>query len=397
MSTTTLRDTGDKQLWAFTVGEISLPVFIQPFEDPQSGHKVKLVWPAIDLDATAYEYFYSTIDRFAVCRSEQYFIFDANDDMTEWFTKCDGVTPTRYLKWSAKTQEEVRDQIAADLAAYNFGDSSDDQFLLAVIRRTQMLNLPQMKVLWNAINHVALKWMCIDKRPISFAFGTIAPLPYRVNWKSVLLFGFRHSFSCFYKKSVSEKPCVARVDHLDAMKNYGLLDGFFGRELMEVKGKARKHHLGEHTVGWSLEIIESRKFTELVDQVELNRLRKVGKVAYANSIGPFIARARHYVVAAYRQYVLRSAQPFCRLAKNNFSSGYFIVPHTAKGGIDYKVAVSTAGHIQCDTGNPFSNTAFRTLSTGAAWTMRPVRPIRPKEVDVRNGGEHVDEPEDEGK
>lgn len=399
VATANLQDIGDKQLWGYFAEGICIPVFMQPYQDGAEGMKYWLVWPAVALDGPQTEYFYMTVDKYAVGRHDRYLIFELEDDMSVWFRKIEGYTPERYLTWSDKTAAATQERIAVDLNKVEFGSANEaDKFLQAVIRRTRLLSLPQMRLLWNSINQVIMQWILIEKRPVTFQFGTVGPVPYRANWKSVILSKFKKSYSVV-KDWRGRDPRKTTKDVLEQMQKYGLIDALFGQELLSVMGKAKTKGVarmrfghpehGDHTIEWNLEVVPSHTYREKMLQQEQTRMNHRGKAQYAIGIGEFIARARYFILTAFSDYVVRSSQSYGQLAPS--AHGYHIIPHTRTGGIDARPAATLTEDIISSAEDPFANTRLRPIGSGEAVPMRPVSDFRPSSRHLRKAREQMEQ------
>lgn len=324
---------GDKELWLLQREDYCIPAFVQHVTC-EAMPDAFLVWPAVELMFDPMTKFYSDLEWRSVGRNGRQLLFRNRDVLEASIKKASGVTPEFYYRWDKqpiKDEEDEDQSIEIDrLETAPSGD--DDRFLREVLKQTQIVDIGTLKIIWNAIGQQALRWLLVRRKPINLGFCTIFAIPYRRNWKSILMKTFPRSYSCFTRRE---------TDMEGAMDRMGISRAFICKELMQMDGK-------KHWCSWKLELIENKVWLQTVENVELQRLN-AGKAAYADFIARSIGTLRQLIAIAYRNFICGAGSPSAKFREGGNPGEQILVPTTRRGGISAKEMARSSGDICCDT------------------------------------------------
>lgn len=365
----------DVELWLLNRPDYCLPAFVQRVSHDQYP-EAYLIWPASELMYDQMTKFYEELEWKSIGRRDRQLLLKDRQTLEAVLTKAQGVTPDFYYRWSLeqaipKEDDEVDVRVEPEQAP----SADDDRFLREVLKQTQIVDIGTLKLIWNAIGQQALRWMLVKRKPINLGFCTIYAVPYRVNWKSVLMKAFPKSYSCFARK---------RQDQIEpAMLAMGLQQSFLGKELLEMDGE-------KHWCQWKIEVIENKVWHQTVQAVELQRLN-AGKAAYSDFISRSIGKLRDLITTSYRNFICSAGAPSARFLEGGDPGQQILVPTTRRGGISPKEMARSSGDICCDTAVDWKKPRLLSLIDDSIVAMSKL-PVAERQVaKLRITGGHVDQ------
>lgn len=287
--------------------------------------------------------FSEIIETRSVAKAGDKVFFDSFDTIEVMMEKAEGVTPEHYYVWECRANELQPEE--ERLVFNEVPTTIDEKFLREVVARTQILGLPELKLLWAAIVQVAMHWMIVERKPVNFGFATIFAVPYRSNWKSILLGAFPNAYRC-YNRAVSKQQ--------QALDEMGITRAFQWSELLAVQRSK------DNSCQWKIETITNSVWDRATEAAERKRVAW-GRAAYAKWIGKTLQRQRRLAAAAFGRFICGSAIPSGQVLDAPGSGGQIIIPFTPKGGITPKAAWSSFTGIMCDV----SDTDEKPLITSA--------------------------------
>lgn len=335
MATLQAQAAGDKQLWILEASDCRLPAYVQPFVT-QRGKEVWAVWPAKNLFHPANQRFYELLSVRSIGRAEKMVFLDDFDVLQTMMKKAEGVTPDYYYEWNGQKghSEEIS---PAEIEPNDFPTGLDDHFLREVVSRTQVVELPALKIIWAAIVQVALQWLITYRRPINMGFCTMFALPYRTNWKSILMGAFPHAYQCF------SRPKCKQAEALEEM---GIRRSFRWVQLLSVRKKG-------HLCNWKLEVIPNEVWDEATTNVDRKK-KRAGEAVYSKYIAKAMDKQRRLSAAALGRFIVGAVVPSGKIREGPGGSQQ-IVPHTPKGGISPKPAKRSCTDICGDASDDYRN------------------------------------------
>lgn len=212
---------------------------------------------------------------------------------------------------------------------------SDEDFVKAAWRRSQIADLATFKAVWIAITQEIPRWMVGDLKPINFGWGELHAFPYRANWKQIVLSRFPNALSRLRKKDMrksaeeTELPALLRnVVNCAVEKKGHLTSGF----------------------SWTLEMSPTDEWFTYVRKVEDDRIKITTRNGYAASWGSLITRLFPSILRVFYRFVAQTAIPAGAISSGDTPGGSFLVPYIPSRGC-HPVRVDV-----CDT-NPVTPTA----------------------------------------
>lgn len=318
----------DKQLYILDGEYYRLPAFQRELRSEDGSKRMWAVWPAIDLKTVPYRKFYELLEYEAFARHGKFLFFKKPHDGLKHVY---GVTPEFWYRWKEEAAPPPAEFEHITAEVIELGDSVDEKLLEEIMRRTQFLDIRKMRILWAAMVQVSMEWLLRQRKPIHLGYATLFAVPYRCNWKSIMLAAFPKSFSAMNKSD--EKAKIA----CDAM---GLTTSFRSRELLEMTKL--------HTCQWKIELIPTKLWYRCVERIEALRMGH-GKKAYATYISNSIVRMGKHIFTAYRNFSLRAAAPAATFSRVAEVDSQELVPNTPKGGLRPRAIPPSSVVICADT------------------------------------------------
>lgn len=292
--------------------------------------------------------------------------------------KVEGITPELHHVWKGqRSMKPGKREMKGEVMLSD--DDLHEEFLKEIVSRTQIVSLPSMKVIWRAFIQTSLQWLLVKRKPINLGFMHAFAVPYRENWKSILMRGFPKAYRCFAQttKEEEEKEMVIT----------GLIDAFYGKELLEVVPTANHVH-------WKVEGVPTRLWDTSVKVSENSRIA-IGKTDYHDFIASSIKRVLPYIKDAFRYFVCRSVAPSARLLRVDDSDRPIIFPYTPKGGVRPRSQSRSSGDI-CYSSNTVDNKKpkLTSIAEEEIEQVSRLRTVRSKVSDVRIHRGYLEESSD---
>jgi len=323
---------GDKELWVLSKENWSVPLYIMPVKEPKTQETWFAVRLATHVKAKVHLMAWRILETIASFKSTYCCVYKTMEQLGPMIEKAPGVTPEYYYKYRDIEPEPDTTFTADSDIMIEVPQMINEEFLKDVIRRTHLCNLPSLKVIWTAIVQTAMQWLISDNRPVNLGFCTLFAVPYRANWKGILLGSFPKIWSVFSK---------SEADIEEAVIKSGLADAVFWKELLEI----RKPH---HTCGWKLECMHNRLWDVSVNKIEATRIGQ-SKASYAKFIAKSIKRNIKLILAAFRGYVCRSVAPSAAFSTVVNQNQQVLIPWTPRGGINPAFAKKGSADICADS------------------------------------------------
>lgn len=368
----------DKTLSVVMWKDYQLPAFVRQIGTADKTKKLWVVWPAMDLRQKQFITFFNTLEPYAHARQRSYLFFKELPD-PKILKPVPGCTPQYWYRWLNDPPAEGMDALDGETAEIiDIANTVDEEFLREIVRRTQILDLPKLKIFWAALIQVSMQWMVNKQRPLHLGFATVFAVPYRTNWKSILLAFFPKSFSACNKSGPKSE---------EAMERIGITRHFRSRELLELTP--------EHTVNWKLELVPTRMWQQCVEKVERLRIGS-GKEAYAKFIARSIVRLQKHIAASYRHFTLRAAAPAGKVQQLAVGNNQALIPNTPRGGIRPRAIAPSSTVICADTSSDSAQPTLVSLIEREIDEVSRLPNLQSQLVELRISGNHVQIPEKSG-
>lgn len=382
--------TEDKALYQLVGDGYRIPLWVQAMKDVETHEKFHVVSRAMDYTLDQFNLIRLALELPSLGWRDGTYVF-GYEKLPTCLEKTPGVTPERWLVWDGK--KPTPERIEMDFESNEPVDTgyNEDKMLQEVHARTRYVDLPTLKLIWQAMNWVMVDWLVNRHRALHFSWGRVCPLMFRANWKSLILQKYPRSYSMYQWSSEAKLQ--------EIYEKSGIIDEFMSPEMLEMaEARRRGTKVIDYYCRGKLEVLESPLLRRHLDDVQLKRLRKLGAGAYSRYVATQISRAKSYIFAAYRQFALRAAKSPARVVEAHFhgrSCDLRLIPKHFKFGPKTVVSRNGSNVIEGSHLDPLHHKAFTTNGSREDVEMRSVPDVRQEIPQLRDAGEQVDQPGDE--
>lgn len=315
MADLTLNAIGDKELHVAKIklggGEEGIiPLFVQLYRaEKQEFAKVA---PAIGLyaeQATRLEYHFSVHNEW---KRKDCFLVQRRHlgHLTE---RVNGLTPAYYYRWPGKelplqTNEKLR--VNGEEVAPIPDDAED---FIEFVHKKRGIDRNVLRLAWAAVSKEAVPWMLKKKKSINLGFVELHAVPYRANWKEILLARFPNALYWF-KSNVNKEG---------AFKDR-LAEAEFHHELTNISLMAI--HGRDHFIHWTMEAVPSKQWED--DVAEFEMLKKSGgNTAYVRYHEKAITDLVPKVLEIFTSYIRACARSFPVIKSGSHDGSQKLCPY----------------------------------------------------------------------
>ena len=287
----------DKQLRIVHIGEERFPVYATLGE--VNGEKHWRVVMAVFLLPEAFNTLAGALHPIAANKYSGFWVIPDTKFHAE---KAPGITPQFYAKiitqpdrrkrnTGLKTSEIIEEVRRADP---NFKPADD--FIKDLWNRTNCCELTTLRLIWLAICQEMPRWLMRTHKPIDLGWGKIWALPYRANWKQIMLGKFPN--------------IMAFLRLVKATRNANLEITNFKDEMTSTDMAALvKSGQNLRAARWTIELDPNNLWWEYVDGVEKSVLEGTTKNAYLLRYAALLHRTYPYAVEIFRRWVEQTTLP----------------------------------------------------------------------------------------
>lgn len=306
---------GDRELWVVRGNGWTIPVFCDPFSADGERASHFRVSAAVVLDKEMADALAGILQPHNLHETRTTFVL-AIESFSQLAEKAPGITPRRYLRWRGKSLD---DHMEHERASGNIDPGSEAiEFCRRVVERTQIVSLPTMKLLYRAMCQELERWMIEDKRGIDLGVVKLFPVPYRGNWKQIMLAMFPHVGKVFRN---------ARRDTLsEVLTGIGFLPNLFNSILCCINRKS-------HYLYWGVEAVPMDTWWEAVGLHEQKRYVAIGPVRYAEYWRKQVKQSLPRIIDAFRRWVVWNTYPCAEVDNSRIYSGPVLIPRRANGRV----------------------------------------------------------------
>lgn len=296
---TVIKGVGDIQLYVvrgeYLSGKIwELPIFAEPFEDDVDHERYWRVEPAVNHNNEQYSVLAAQLRPHRLgCDSDHIII--SNASLQEIAYKAAGITPSYYVKWNKQFAKTLHEQSTERLRESK-DDTEADRFLRFVCERTGIARLPQLRLYWRAIAQEALVWMVEKNRPIDLGFCRLVPLPYRRNWKEVLM-GMHPNSVHILNQWKRHRPKMEAL-----LTEMGVTPDLVNSLLLAMQ----PHH---NYIHWSIECVPTKSWDRAVEDIGLRRRGCSTPVIYTEHVRSAMFAKVQESISALVRWVLDTSRP----------------------------------------------------------------------------------------
>jgi len=286
-----------RQLRIVAGSDWSIPIYCDPYSNDGAQATHWRIQPALELLAGPFAELSSLFSPLNQCDSKRYWII-ADDLMTKLTKKVEGCQPEDYLRWSGESEdsdstpvERVSDKVI-----------KDDAFLKYLCRSAGMDPVIG-RYFWAAQKKSIIKWLVDEQRPIRFGPFTVHPMPYRPNWKEIMLAKHSGAARSFFKLK-SDRHLRSALIKEGFIQDLGSVD-LIGMD----KGRFT----------WSMDVEIEPELEKALYEAESARLSTKRQVKYAKYYEGCIRRRLDDIIAVFSQWLQGIKRPVGRISESAVS------------------------------------------------------------------------------
>lgn len=297
MADLTLTSFGDRELRIVKLtlpeGEAVLPVFVVYYRaDKKEFAKIA---PAVGLypeQATRLEYHFGTVNEWK--KRDQFLI--QRKHLSKLTETVSGITPAYYYRWPGKDQPMPSTERLKVNGEEIQPIPDDAEDFLEYVHLKRGIDRNVLRLAWAAVSKEAASWLLKKKKPINLGFVNIFAVPYRANWKEILLARFPNAL-WWMKHNVNREG---------VFKN-NLAHAEFQAELTSLTMMAI--HGRDHYIHWTMEAVPSESWESDVADMEMER-KSGGNTSYVRFYEKTISDMVPKILQIFSAYIGKVARSF---------------------------------------------------------------------------------------
>lgn len=378
-----LHQTSDRELWIVSMENWALPVFSEPFQIQEDGTNVRVLTPAVAFYPKQTTLMNGLLGPHAMTKERSRWIIKESAIAGLPMQKAPGITPRWYYKWPEEGYPPMPlSTVNGDINLAEKKGSWDFERFVEHVSQAYSIPVTMIRILLRAISAEAPRWMLKTMRPLDLGFVRLAALPFRPNWKQIVLakLDFRRLRKVF---SLHERDLNKA---LEACK--------LPETLCSPDNIAWYHH--GSTLSYTIEAIPSKHWEAIVFEVESERAAK-GQVKYVDLFETVVETMYYHAADALRSYVQKVSMPYCGIlpcgppGSFRFRTRYRMVydDRIGVGGPTYIIppvsgfsVAAEQSHIEAVQKTPLDLSSMPTIQLG------------PEDVRGCKNGSNVDKPDD---
>lgn len=228
-----------------------------------------------------------------------------------------GITPSYYYRWPGKSAPVL----AGEKLRVNGEEiqpiPDDAESFLEYVHKKRGIDRNVLRLAWSAISKEAATWLLKKRKPINLGFVNLYAVPYRANWKEILLAKFPNAL-WWFKNNVNR----------EGKFNDQLAQANFQHELTDLCLMAI--HGRDHYVYWTMEAVPSEQWESDVAELELAR-KSGGNTAYVKHHEKTVADLLPRILEVFTAYVQKTCRAFPKICGGTLDGSQKLVPYRGSG------------------------------------------------------------------
>lgn len=290
-------------------GEWTLPVYIDYLRSDRKEYAK--ITPALPVTAEQHGYLWYTFSLHNAWKKRDAFLIERH--FLEQFTeKAPGITPEYYFRWpGAITPSTGKKRLKiheADLGGDEPNEEREDFIDWVCKRRAVDKNVLRLAI--DIISREAPYWLMQKQRPIDLGFTRIFAVPYRANWKEILLTRFRDIVWVFNSNKETRDNALRQVKFHEALCTL---------ELMAID--RCKHH-----IYWTIEAAPTKQFEREMTEIEMTK-QASGDNVYIRLYEKLVSSLSPRILEIFANYVQKISCAFPEVKRGVNTSSQKLVPY----------------------------------------------------------------------
>lgn len=306
---------GDRELHTvkgkIPAGQWTLPVYIDYYRSDQKEYAK--ISPALPVTAEQNAYLFYTFSLHNLWKKRDTFLIERH--FLEQFTeRAPSITPDYYFRWpgSAAPPPTGRKRVKlhqADLGAYESNEEREDFIDWVCKRRAIDRNVLRLAI--DIISREATYWLTQKKRPIDLGFVKILAVPYRANWKEILLARFRDIAWTFNSNKETRDQALRQTKFYESLCTL---------ELMAID-RTKRH------IYWTLEALPSKQWEDESAEIEMTK-QAGGDTTYIKLYEKLVATLSPRILEIFANYVQKISRAFPQINRGMGARSQKLVPYS---------------------------------------------------------------------
>lgn len=299
--------------------------------------------------------------------------------MRQRFKKADGITPEFYFMWNGETKAPSEEQIDVTVKERKAKLNCSD--FIKHVAATSGMDQSTLTLAWIAITQQIPGWL-LSGNTLNLGFSRLIAVPYRKNWKEILL---------------TRYPTLKKALMIKSPKRLLSMAFTAASRMVRMSELTESHERRGRTVfSWTIEVLHDSDWEKTCDQVEGDAAARLGPLAYVKRWANRVAHIEDSIYEVLAEHVEKETAPTCRVLWRRGQRGMQFVQASP-------TLIRSAQVVECDDGSSSSVDDFLGIEDSAAYLeekasrLLQVCPVQPKDEDVRvPRGTDVPIPADDG-
>ena len=282
------------------------------------------------------------------------------------FRKAEGITPEFYFRWpgtakSTPESETVEVKAKARSAKPNCSD------FIKQVAEASGISTDVLTMAWLAITQQIPGWL-LAGNAIDLGFARLMAVPYRKNWKEILL---------------ARYPTLKKALMIKDRKRLLSMVFTAASRMVRMSELTESHERRGRTVfSWTIEVLHDSDWEKACDHVEGDAAARLGPLAYVKRWANRVSHMEESIYEILAEQVEKETAPTCRVLWRRGQRGMQFV----------QASPTLIGHaqvVECDDGGCKSVDDFLGIEDSAAYlegkaaSLLQVPDVQPKDEDLR--------------
>ncbi len=325
--------TNDRQLWRYEFDkQWTIPIYATPGLVEDKPHW--LIIPALTLSVPGWQKLNGVLESLTIHQGQEFWVVKAEDFKAE---KCEGVTPEYYLRYVEHGGGATPTGLSnRQLYGAPIGPQPGNDFIEEVWKRTSVCELNLLRLVFHAIRQELPRYLIASGAPVSFGWMELRALPYRANWKQILLAKFPKILVVLRGKSTEERNVeLERTGFRVAQSSTSLM--------------ALATTTNTHTVGWTVECDLQKIWHDYIEEHERDVLAAIGNDAYFKRATNLFIKAKKQALSVFYRWLEQTARPCASIIHGRLDGRNKLVPALRPGRVVPEIERDIAISVTSDT------------------------------------------------
>lgn len=291
-------------------GVWTIPVFVDFFSSNKKEYAK--ITPAVGLSAEQAGWLYYTFSLHNVWKKREVFLIE-RCFLDQFAEKAPGITPEYYFRWpGVDTPPSNRKRLKIDEADMDGSEFSEDtEAFIDFVRKRRCVDANVLRLAIDLISREATYWLTQKQKPIDLGFVKIYAVPYRANWKEILITRFRDIAWTF---NSNKETCD------NALHQSGFFQQLCTLEMMAIDRTKRYIH-------WTMEVMPTKLWDRETAEIEMTK-QAAGDTTYIRLYEKLVASLSPRILEIFASYVQKVSCAFPQIVRGLGVRSQKLVPYS---------------------------------------------------------------------